>query len=80
MYILVQLKVFACSNTESRVLPFSTVLKMPVELQTICVKSEVLIVVWTCLTECVSCSVVGGSNNVDEQEAPGNKGGCLKMW
>jgi len=39
VYSLVQLKVFACSNTESRVHPFSTVLKMPVELQTVCVES-----------------------------------------
>ena len=40
VYGLVQLKVFACSNTESRVHPFSAVFKMPVELQTVCVKSE----------------------------------------
>lgn len=43
-------------------------------------KSEVLIVVWTCLMECDTCGAVGGSSNVDEQEAPGDKGGCLKMW
>lgn len=52
---------------------------MPVQLQTVCVKSEVHVVVWTCLAECDSHSAVGGSSNVDEQEAPGDKGGCLKM-
>ena len=80
VYSLVQLKVSACSNTESRVHLFSILFKIPVELQAVCVKSEVLIVVWTCLTECDSCSAVGGSSNVDEQVAPGDKGGCLKMW
>jgi len=80
VYSLVELKVFACSNTESRVHPFSTAFKMPVELQTVCVKSEVLEVVWTCLTECDTRSVVGDSSNVDGQEAPGDKVGCLKMW
>jgi hypothetical protein len=81
VYSLVQLKVFACNNTESRVHPFSTAFKMPVELQTVCVKFEVLVVVWTCLVECDTCSAVGGgSSNVDEQEAPGDKVGCLKLW
>jgi hypothetical protein len=80
VYSLVQLKVFARSNPESRVHPFSTAFKMPVEFQTVCVKSEVLVVVWTCLTECDIFSAVGGSCSVDEWEAPGDKGGCLKMW
>jgi hypothetical protein len=67
-------------NAESRVHHFSTAFKMPVEFQTVCVKSEVLIVVRTGLMECDVCSAVGGTSNGDKQEAPGDEGSCLKIW